>query len=139
MNPDQAKYVLDSDALIAYLGDEPGRERIEEILEEARADHCTLLLCMINFGEVLYMTERRRGLVMAQSVQGLIESLPIMIINASRNLILEAAHIKAQFPLSYADAFVAALAQREGATILTGDPEFQTVEDLVAIEWIVPV
>ena len=138
MNPDQAKYVLDSYALMAYLGDEPGRERIEEILEEARADQCTLLLCMINFGEVLYMTERRRGLVMAQSVQGLIESLPIMIINASRNLILEAAHIKAQFPLSYADAFVAALAQREGATILTGDPEFQAVKDLVAIEWIVP-
>ena len=139
MNPDQAKYTLDSYALMAYLGDEPGRVRIEEVLGEAKSAHCTLLLCMFNFGEILYMTERRRGLVMAQSVQGLIESLPINRINASRNLTLEAAHIKAQFPLSYADAFVVALAQREGAIILTGDPEFQSVEDMVAIEWLVSV
>jgi predicted nucleic acid-binding protein len=124
---------------MAYLGDEPGRDRIEELPEESKAKHCTLLLCMINLGEVLYMTERRRGLVTAQSVQGLIESLPIIIENTSRNLALEAAHIKAQYPISYADAFVVSLAQREVAIILTGDSEFQTVKDLVSIEWLVPV
>ena len=91
---------------------------------------------MISFGEVLYMTERYRGLVKAQKVQGLIESLPIEIVDASRNLVLSAAHIKANHALSYADAFVVALAQREGAVVLTGDPEFQTVEELIHIEWL---
>ena len=139
VKPEKEKFVLDSYALMAYLGDEPGRDRIEELLEESKAKHCTLLLCMINLGEILYITERRRGLVTAQSVQGLIESLPIIVVNTSRILILEAAHIKAQYPISYADAFVVALAQQEGSTILTGDPEFQTVKDIVAIEWLVPV
>ena len=136
MNPDQAIFVLDSYALMAYLGDEPGRARIEEVLKEAKDGHCTLRFCMINFGEVLYMTERHRGLVKAQSVQGLIESLPIDLVDASRNLVLDAAHIKANYALSYADAFVVALAQREDSVILTGDPEFQAVEDLVTIEWL---
>lgn len=136
MNPDKAIFILDSYALMAYLGDEPGRARLEELLSAAKDGHCTLLLCMIKFGEILNITERRRGLVMAQSVQALIEDLPIEILDVSRNLILDAAHIKAQYALSYADAFVVAAAQRKGGTILTGDPEFQTVEELVAVEWL---
>lgn len=136
MNPDPAIFVLDSYALMAYFGAEPGRERIEQVLEYANTGHCRLLLCMINFGEVLYMTERYRGLVKAQIIQGLIESLPIDLVEASRNLVLDAAHIKANHALSYADAFVVALAQQEGAVVLTGDPEFQAVEELINIEWL---
>lgn len=136
MNPDQPIFVVDSYALMAYFGDEPGRERLEQVLEFANDGSCRLLLCTINFGEVLYMTERHRGLVKAQKVQGLIESLPIILVNASRNLVLDAAHIKANHALSYADAFVVALAKREGAVVLTGDPEFQTVEDSIEIEWL---
>ena len=137
MNSSQEIYILDSFALLAYLGDEPGRERLEKLLIGSRRGDCTLLLCMINFGEILYMTERRRGLVKAQSVQALIENLPIKILDATRNLILDAAHIKANFALSYADAFVVAIAQLEGGIILTGDPEFQVVENKVKIEWLV--
>jgi ribonuclease VapC len=136
MNPDPTIFVLDSYALMAYFGDEPGHDRIEQVLEYAKDGHCRLLLCMINFGEVLYMTERHRGFVKAQKVQGLIESLPIDLVDASRNLVLDAAHIKANQALSYADAFVVALAQREGAVVLTGDPEFQAVEELINIEWL---
>jgi predicted nucleic acid-binding protein len=136
VNPNQAIFVLDSYALMAYLGDEPGRARLEKVLEEAKDGRCKFLLCMINFGEVLYMTERHRGLVKAQKVQALIESLPIDLVDASRNLVLDAAHIKANHTLSYADAFVVALAQREGGVVLTGDPEFQAVEELINIEWL---
>ena len=121
---------------MAYLGDEPGRERIEQILGNANDGLCRLLLCTINLGEVLYMTERYRGLVKAQQVQGLIESLPIDLVDASRNLVLDAAHLKANHALSYADAFVVALAQREGAVVLSGDPEFQAVEGISNIEWL---
>jgi ribonuclease VapC len=136
VNPNQAIFILDSYALLAYLGDEPGRAQIERVLEEAKDGRCKLLLCMINFGEVLYMTERHRGLVKAQKVQALIESLPIDLVDASRNLVLDAAHIKANHALSYADAFVVTLAQRERGVVLTGDPEFQAVEELINIEWL---
>ena len=136
MSPNKGTFILDSYALMAYLADEPGQERIKNLLSEANESQCLLYLCMINFGEVLYMTERRRGLVMAQSVQALVESLPIKILDVSRNLVLDAAHIKAKYALSYADAFIVAVAQREAATILTGDPEFKAVEEIVRIEWL---
>ncbi len=135
MNPDQV-FVLDSYAVMAYLGAEPGWERVKAILRQAEVENRPALLCMINLGEVLYMTERRRGLEKAHDVQALIQKLPIKIVDATRELILDAAHVKAHYALSYADAFVVAVAQRETGIILTGDPEFQTVEDLVTIEWL---
>lgn len=136
MNPESNVYILDSYALLTYLGSEPGGPKIKDMLTRATDGKYRLILCMINFGEVLYMTERRRGFSNAQDTQALIESLPIEIHDANRNLVLDAAHIKANYAISYADAFVVALAQQETGTILTGDPDFQTVEKLVAIEWL---
>lgn len=49
---------------------------------------------------------------------------------------LAAAHIKAQYPIAYADAFAVAAARSRNATVLTGDPEFEAVGEAVAIDWI---
>jgi predicted nucleic acid-binding protein len=129
-------YLLDSFALLAYLNDEPGGDRVQEMLTLAKSHKCRLVMSLINLGEVLYITERKRGLSTAQTVQALLESLPLELLEASRDLILDAAHIKALHPISYADAFAVALAIRESAIILTGDPEYQSVEDLVRIDWL---
>ena len=130
-------YLLDSFALLAFLNDELGGVRVQEVLAMAKAHKCRLLMSLVNLGEVLYITERSRGLPVAQSVQALVESLPLELLGASRDLILDAAHIKAHRALSYADALAVASAMHENAIILTGDPEYKTVEDLVKIEWLV--
>jgi len=130
-------YLLDSFALLAYLNDEPGGGRVQEVLALAKSHKCRLVMSLINLGEVLYITERTRGLPAAQAVQALIESLPLELVEASRDLILDAAHIKASHALSFADAFAVASAMCESAIILTGDPEYQTVDDLVRVEWLI--
>jgi len=130
-------YLLDSFALLAYLNDEPGGERVHEILALAKTHQCRIIMSLMNMGEVLYITERTRGLPAAQAVQALVESLPLELLDASRDLILDAAHIKAHHALSYADAFAVASAVREDACILTGDPEYQTVEEIIHVEWLV--
>lgn len=129
-------YLLDSFALLAYLNDEPGGTRVLDVLTLAKGRKCRLVMSLINLGEVLYITERNRGLPAAQTVQALVESLPLELLEANRDLILDAAHIKAQHALSYADAFAVASAVRENAIVLTSDPEFKTVEDLVKVEWL---
>lgn len=129
-------YLLDSYALLAYLNDEPGGGQVQEVLALAKTHKCRAVMSPINLGEVLYITERTRGLPAAQMVQALVESLPLELLEASRDLILDAAHIKACRALAYADAFAAASAIREGACILTGDPEYQAVEELTQIQWI---
>jgi ribonuclease VapC len=133
---DKPAYLLDSFALLAYLNDEPGGERVQEVLALAKTHKCRLVMSLINMGEVLYITERTRGLPSAQTVQALVESLPLELLEASGELILEAAHIKANHALSYADAFAVASAIREGATILTGDPEYKTVQEITRVEWL---
>ena len=136
MSPAKPVYLLDSFALLAYLNGESGGGRIQELLALAGEGKCHMLMCMINLGEVLYITERKRGLPLAQSVLALVESLPVEVLDASRDLVLDAAHVKAHHALSYADAFAVASAMREQATLLTGDPEFEIVADLVKVEWI---
>ncbi len=129
-------YVLDSFALLAYLQDEPVAARIEKLLENAGKEKCRLFLSMINLGELLYITEKRGGVAKAQDALALIRQLPIEVMPADEQIIFAAAHIKANHPLSYADSFVVAIAMQEDATILTGDPEFQSVEALVKVEWL---
>jgi ribonuclease VapC len=129
-------YVLDSFALLAYLQDEPVAARIEQLLDHANKEKCRLFLSIINLGELLYITERRGGVAKAQDALALVQQLPIQVIPADEQLVFAAAHITANHPLSFADAFVVALAIQENASILTGDPEFRSVESLVTVEWL---
>ncbi len=97
-------YVLDSFALLAYLGGEAGEGRVKEILDESSRASNRTLMSLINLGEVVYITERERGLVKAQEVLAVIEQLPIEILPVDRQTMLAAAHLKARYPVAYADA-----------------------------------
>lgn len=129
-------YIMDSFAILTYLEDEPGRSRVAQALEQALDGTVQLLLPLINLGEILYITERERGLFKAQAVLAALEQLPIQILKADRETVLSAAHIKAHYSISYADAFVVVAAQVYQATILTGDPEYQQVTDITKVEWL---
>jgi predicted nucleic acid-binding protein len=133
---DNSIYLLDSFALLAYLNNESGKPRVQAILADAEKKKCQVLMCMVNLGEVLYQVERLHGFYAAQRTLVLSESLPIGLLDATRELVLAAAHIKANHPLSYADAFAVAAAQKQNAIILTGDPEFEMVKSIVYVEWL---
>ncbi len=131
-------YILDSFALLAFLGGEAGMERVQEVLQAAKRRQAHAHMPSICLGEVLYITERERGLSVAQKTLAAIEQMPIDILDATRPRVLAAAHIKANFRVSYADAFAVAAAQEIGATVLTGDPEFAAVESatVIHVEWL---
>lgn len=129
-------YVLDSFAMLAYLEAEVGMERIKQVLKTAEQSVNCVYLPLINLGEVVYITERERGLPEAHAVLATVEQLPIEVLPVTRAAVLAAAHIKANHTLSYADAFVVAAAQDLRARVLTGDPEFGAVAELITIEWL---
>lgn len=130
------RYALDSFALLAYLEDESGAARVKALLRLASQGKAQLFISHISLGELLYIIERERGLAQAQLALNFVEQWPITQIEATRERIFAAAHIKAQHRLSYADAFVAALAIEMDAVILTGDREFQSIEELAKVEWL---
>lgn len=53
-----------------------------------------------------------------------------------RALSQAAAQLKAAYAISLADAYCAVLARREGATVLTGDPELKQLDGILTIDWL---
>jgi ribonuclease VapC len=128
--------IFDSFAILKYYQDEPGAERVEKLLRSAQRGTIRVLMNEINLGEVYYLTIRRIGLEPAKENLERLINLPIEIVSPNSELIMSAAEIKAQFAISYADCFAAATAKLFSGSILTGDPEFKKVEDLVAVDWL---
>ena len=136
MSADPQIFVLDSFALLAYLGGEVGMEPVLEVLEAAFNGTNRVFCSWINVGEVLYITEREVGLPQAQAVLAAIEQLPIELLPVSKEAVLAAAHVKANYSIAYADAFAVAAAQELNGVVLTGDPEFEAVEKIISVKWL---
>jgi predicted nucleic acid-binding protein len=128
--------VLDSFALLAFFRGEPGAQRVAGLLEAAEHGEPQLAMSVVNLAEVIYRTERERGLQRAQEALAKVLEYPIELFDVDLELALAAAHIKASHSVALADCFAAALAQRLGAAVLTGDPDFQRLEGAVAVEWL---
>ena len=128
-------FVLDSFAVLALLNDEPGASRVEDLLRQARAGEVKLAMSLINLGEVAYIVERRQGEAAVRSILAFLDAIPLEFYSVGRGRALAAAHIKAVQLVAYADAFAAALALELDSTLLTGDPEFHSLESKISIEW----
>jgi predicted nucleic acid-binding protein len=129
-------YVLDTFALMAYFQDEPAAPRVADLFRDATVGQTALAMSLVNWGEVLYNVERKRGLVGVAEAIWIIDGLPVRLMEVTRSLARRAARLKAAHPLSYADCFAAALAGELGAAVVTGDPEFRGVEGEIQIEWL---
>jgi predicted nucleic acid-binding protein len=110
--------VLDSWAVLRFLENaEPSAGLVAELLD---AD--LPLMSWINLGEVYYVLRRSEGDVAATTtVRDLRDVVDVRL--PDERAVLDAARIKADHPMAYADAFGAALAVTERATLWTGDPE----------------
>lgn len=129
-------YVLDSFAIIAQIRHQPGYFRVHALLQQAQALGCQIYMSEIDVGEVLYVIEREKGLAGVQNFISTLKEGPIQLVPASFERIQSVAHLKAHYPVSYADAFAAVLAQELNATLVTSDPEFHAVQHLLHIEWL---
>jgi predicted nucleic acid-binding protein len=80
------------------------------------------MMSWINLGEVFYITARQTSVGEAHRlVADLRRQLELDVATPSR--VLEAASVKAVYPMALADAFAVAAAQAHGAVLVTGDPE----------------
>jgi ribonuclease VapC len=129
-------YVLDSFAVLAYFEAETGGAAVRVLLEAARDRQAALGMSMINVGELYYILHRERGVDQAEAALSDLRALPITLYAATDERIVAAARLKAQHPISYADAFAATLAQELNALLVTGDPEFESVESQVGVMWL---
>jgi len=109
--------LLDSSAIIHLLeGAHPSSEVVAALLVKEKP-----LVSWINLGEVFYVVRRRVGEESAASaLRDLRDVLTTETPSEAR--IIEAARIKSEYAMAYADAFAAATAVAHEATVWTGDP-----------------
>ena len=129
-------YLFDSHALLAFFQNEEGAEIVAEILQRAMEKGLDRLICVINLGEIIYVTKRRFGDSKKLEVLARVHQLGLRVLPVPENLVFKAAEIKAQYPISYADCFALACAIEYSARVVTGDPDFKNIAHLVSIDWI---
>lgn len=108
---------LDSWAVLRLLeGVEPAAARVQEVLDGRP------VMSWIDVGEVYYVVSRDRG---AEEAQQVVRDLrPLLDLDLpSEDRVMEAARVKAEYRMAYADAFAVATAIAHGAVLVTGDPE----------------
>jgi len=123
--------------MVSYLNKENGFEKVRDAMSEVQESGGSVLMNEVNIGEVYYILFRKRGPENADYFIDIIfASLPILTVPNCFEDVPNAARIKAEHPLSFADCFAVDTARRHNAVIMTGDPEFKIVEHLVEIDWI---
>jgi PIN domain nuclease of toxin-antitoxin system len=128
--------VLDSYAVLAFLFQESGHEKVVSRLEHAAESDTLLLIAAPNWAEVRYMIERKVGPAHWHDVRAKILGLPITIVPVDQELAEMAGELKATKKMSLADCFAAALAKQRKTDVYTGDPEFRAVADEIKIVWL---
>ena len=128
--------VLDSWPVLEWInGRQPATDAVDHLLDESEAGTTRLFMSAINVGEVYYFLRKRYGKNLAESWRESSRTLPITIEVPTADEIWDAALLKGQYPIAYADAFAAALAQNYRCPLLTGDPDFRSVPGL-DLDWI---
>lgn len=131
-------YVLDSYALIVFFKHDEGWQEVDQLLSAASRSEENLLMSLINWGEVYYTRIVDVNKEHAESTEKVMERFPITIIPPDLDMTRQAAIFKSSGGISYADCFAAALAKKENAILVTGDPEFKKLEKLghIKVKWI---
>jgi uncharacterized protein len=82
------------------------------------------------------LTLRQQGVAEAEKVILPLDEFPIQIVEVDKNLAYEAAKLKGEVRIAYADCLAAALSMRLNAFLVTGDPDFKKLQRRVSIRWI---
>ncbi len=129
-------YLFDSHALLTFFQREKGADVVSKILRKTLKQGVDRLICVINLGEIIYMTKRRFGDNKKMEILGRVHQLGFKILQVPEALVFKAAELKAEYPISYADCFALACTLEHSAILVTGDPDFKKVVHLVNIQWI---
>jgi predicted nucleic acid-binding protein len=123
-------YLLDTSAILSFIEDEAGADRVEEVLKKS-----TTLLPWPVLLEIYYITLQEEGQAEADRRIALLKQLKVMVLwNMDEATLLTAARLKAEYRVSLSDAIIAAFAIRNGAVLIHKDPEFDALTGLLPME-----
>jgi len=121
------KYVIDAWSFLAWFQDEsPAADDFEAILADGDP---RLVMSMMNAAEVYYLIAGRVSESAAGTAKEVMQKSPVELLTVEDDLAWSAARLNARYLLSIADAFAGALALERDAILVTGDDDFEQLED----------
>jgi len=126
----ERSFVLDTSALLALRGDEPGADRVHTLLDQASKKRCRLLVSFMSRMELLYCIRREEGEDAACEALRLLDSCAIDWISCEPGILDRAARIKSAGRISVADSWIGATAVVYAATLVHKDSEFEPLQDI---------
>jgi predicted nucleic acid-binding protein len=130
--------VFDTSAFLTLTGEEPGADTVQNFITDALAGEIDLHASFVSLTEIEYITRQKEGEETARERLADIKALPVRWLHSDDALCSEAAKLKAVHKVSFADAFVAATAQRLNATLIHKDPEFDALNGVIKLQPLPP-
>jgi predicted nucleic acid-binding protein len=130
------RYVLDANALIINFEGRSGSDKVRKVLEAAAGSEAEVYMSAINVAEVFSAIWKRHSQAHARQAVHMIACSPIVVVDATLAVALEAAEIRAKFHTSTGDCFAAVTAMGKRATLLTSDSDFRRFDDQIKILWL---
>ncbi len=122
------KKVIDTEAILAFYLDEPGADKVENLLRKSLEGSLECYLNIVNLSELYYILARKSKKVADEKEKSLRNYGVRMVPVDDDHIWKEAARIKASHSLSLADAFAAATAKMLKADLVAGfDREFSHI------------
>jgi predicted nucleic acid-binding protein len=128
---------MDASAILRYLDDEPGAERVENCINSHIALLDQIVVSAIQWGEIASVLLKRHGASATGSAMDDLRSFDFSVIPATAERAQRAASIKVRMKIPYADAFAVELASESPDHVLiTADFDFKSAGRDIRIEFL---
>src|SRR5579859_4319919 len=116
-------YVLDAGAIVRYLANGNGAEKVDALIQRAIKGEVQLFISVINWGEAFYSLAQKVGIGRAKADLKTLGTC-VTSVDAHETQAEAAANVRLRYKLGYADCFAAALAMSMNAILVTTDKDF---------------
>lgn len=128
---EKPKVVLDTKPLIKFFAQEEGWESVREILLKVEGGELEAGISVVTLTEIYYkyVHEKRPDLA-TERVEQIRYAAYLRKLAIDENVAVKAGEFKGKYNVPIADAFIAASAHLEGATLVSDDPEFKRIKEI---------
>ncbi|MBI9072305.1 MAG: PIN domain-containing protein [Melioribacteraceae bacterium] len=132
----RGKYVIDSFSIISYCEGIKNSVKVSDIFKSALNNEIEIYTSVITYGDILSLIHKHADSVKVALFIKTFEQLPIKVINITKEQVEEAAKLKAENKLGFAESYTAALAISENACLITGEKLLGSLKNKIDILFI---
>jgi uncharacterized protein len=116
-------YMLDTKSVLAFLGNEPGADFVEELLWKAVQEQRQVCLPVTSWGEILTAIWTSEGERFAEEVRKRLQQLPIELVPIDVSIAYAAVGLSVKHRRPFSECVVIATAQQRKAILVTTDAQ----------------